>query len=107
MAKIFGVDIEKAFSPLEVRDAIVKCFADAEACDLTGNVDAKASEAEMKISEEKIRRIFDELGEDYDKPTKESLIRLIERLRKHAIIFRDKEMVARHFSAITELIEKL
>ncbi|MFH1236800.1 MAG: hypothetical protein V1648_00130 [Candidatus Aenigmatarchaeota archaeon] len=111
---IYGVDIDKKITPLMVRDAILKCFiaAHKEILDLMDEF------AEWKNDEERekyrkmqveliIKNTFNDSKVDYDNPTKEGLIMVINNLAKYASMFRKPDVIKKHYNEIMMLIERL
>ena len=111
---IYGVDVSKKVTPIIVRDAIVQCFYEAHrnVLDLSkenfGNPPKKKFE-EMKKSHVRdlISDIFEWTGGDFKNPTKKSLFKVIEILRRFASIYRRQELIKMHFTEILLLIERL
>jgi len=111
---IYGVDVSKKVTPIMVRDAIIKCFYEAHndvlelAKENFGNPSKKRFE-EMKKShvKELISDIFEWIGGDFNNPTKISLFKVIEILRRFASIYRGEEIIKKHFTDILLLIERL
>lgn len=114
MTIIYGVDTTKPVSAHDVRDAIVSCFvaAHAEALD-----DLKNYAAEMKPEEfermkvinvqQMVRGFFKDVGGDFEEPTKESIMNVIEKLKGFAANFRNPEIISKHYSEIIELVQAL
>jgi hypothetical protein len=114
MTIIYGIDTEKPVSPKDVRDAIVECFTQAHSealADLESyNKElTKADFEQMKRMNirQMVRNYFEEVGGDYDSPTKDSIMSVIGKLKEFAEHFRDKDMIEKHFNEIKMLLEKL
>ena len=111
---IYGVDVSKKVTPIMVRDAIIQCFYEAHndvlelSKDKFGNPPKKRFE-EMKKSHVKdlISDIFEWTGGDFNNPTKKSLFKVIDVLRRFASIYRRQEIIKMHFTEILLLIERL
>lgn len=109
--RIYGVDIEKKVTPKMVRDAVILCFEkahreiiDSYSHDLSG----KELEYFRKMNVEGIvRKMFSDTGGDFDKPTKESLIKMLDALQDFASDFRRPEIIRKHVSEIKILLGKL
>lgn len=111
---IYGVDITKKVTPIMVRDAIIDCFYKAHEGELEQMKKLLEFESEEKFSEFKqegiestIRTKFDEVGGDFDNPTKEVLIRVVMGLKDLAKLFRDQKVIEKHAGEIMQLINKL
>ncbi len=114
MTIIYGVDTEKPIKPEDVRDAIIECFTQAhgEALEDLKNYNKNLTE----VSFEEIKRInirqmvrnyFNEVGGDYDHPTRDSIVKITEKLKEFANNFRDQKLIEEHFKEIKILLEKL
>ena len=114
MTIIYGVDIDKPIKPEDVRDAIVECFTQAhgEALEDLKNYDQELTD----VSFEEIKRInvrqlirnsFSETGGSYDAPTKDSILKVVGKLKEFAKNFRDQSVIEKHFQEIMSLVEKL
>jgi hypothetical protein len=115
---IFGVDPEGEFTPADVKEAIIKCFAKAHDPVLSQIKDySKYTEGEIsqedfeKIKREQVeamvRKTMDEKGGNFENPTKEDLKSLCDGLAEFAKNFRDQKMISQNYSKIMKLIEKL
>lgn len=114
MTIIYGVDTGKPVKAEDVRDALVECFTQAHSEALA---DLKNySEEVTDVSFEEIKRInvrqmirnyFEDVKGDYDKPTRDSIIKVVEKLKEFANNFRDKKIIESHFMEMKDLIEKL
>jgi len=111
---IYGVDVTKNVTHVMARDAIIQCFYEAHcnvlelAKETFGNPPEKKFE-EMKKShvEEFVHDTFDKIGGDFNKPTKDNLLKVIGNLKKFASIYRKPEVIKKHVSEIMLLINKL
>ncbi len=114
MAIIYGVDTSKPITPRDVRDAIVECFFLAHketledmgdyAEDLSPEDLEKAKRDYIKIS---IRKFFQEVQGDYDNPTKDSILKVLEKLKTFAAHFRKPEVIEKHYNEIIRLVNNL
>jgi len=111
---IYGVDVSKNVTPIMVRDAIIQCFYEAHrnvlelTKDIFGNPPEKKFE-EMKKShvQDLIYDIFEWTGGEFNNPTKKSLFKVLEVLRRFASVYRRQEIIKMHFTEILLLIERL
>jgi len=111
---IYGVDITKNITPAMVRDAIIQCFYEAHsdilelARETFGHPPKKKFE-EMKKShvKELVQDIFDKIGGDFNKPTKDNLLKVLENLKGFATIYRKADIIKKHVKEIIFLINKL
>jgi hypothetical protein len=111
---IYGVDVTKNVTPIMVRDAIIQCFYEAHhevlelAKETFGNPPEKKFK-EMKKSHvtDLIHDTFDRVGGDFDKPTKDDILKVLENLKGFASIYREPAVIKKHVSEIMVLINKL
>ena len=112
--KIYGIDTYKDVTPIMVRDAIIDCFyqaheesleqiKDLEKIPFNNNFDDFKRENVLSV----IKSIFDEVGGDFDNPTKEILIKVVNGLKKYSNFFRDEKIINEHASEIMLLISKI
>jgi glutamyl/glutaminyl-tRNA synthetase len=111
---IYGVDTEKSINPKDVRDAIIECFTQAHTESLFDLEDYNKNLSKIELEEIKrintrqmIRNFFEETGGHYDNPTKESILKMLEKLKEFAQNFRDKSIIEKNFNEILILIKKL
>ena len=111
---IYGIDLSKPVTPVMVRDAIIDCFIQAH----KEVLEEMREYHEFKTEEdfEEMKRIdiklltkskFEEAGADFDHPTKEDIVRVMDKLAKFAANFRKPEIVEKHYGEIAQLVEKL
>jgi hypothetical protein len=111
---IYGVDINKKVTPVMVRDAIIQCFYEAHchvldlARETFGRPPKVKFEKMKKIHvTELVQDIFSKIGGDFNKPTKEDLLKVIKNLKQFAKIYRKPEVIKEHVSEVMLLINKL
>jgi len=104
MAIIYGVDTEKTVTPLMVRDAILKCFYNAH-CEASSISDDK--DVNKEYCREIVRKMFNDSGGNFEKPTKEDILKAIESLKEFSKNFRKPEVIQKHAAEIMKLLEKL
>jgi len=111
---IYGADISKKVTPVMARDAIIQCFYEAhtnvlELARETFGHPPKEKFEEMKKShvKELVQDIFDKIEGDFNKPTKEDLIKVIDNLKGFASIYRKQDEIKKHVNEIMVLINKL
>ncbi|MFO8078568.1 MAG: hypothetical protein R6U21_08015 [Thermoplasmatota archaeon] len=111
---IYGVGLEETVTPVKVRDAIIHCFCEADdeimdqlfqSCDF-GSAE-EGEQKKLKHVEILIKKMFQEVNGDFDNPTKESLIGVIDKCAAYAGSVRDKETINKNYDAIMSLIERL
>ena len=111
---IYGVDVTNNVTPVMVRDAIIQCFYEAHchvldlARETFGHPPEKKFE-EMKKShvKELVHDTFDKIGGDFNKPTKDDLLKVIETRKGFAKIYRKPDVIKKHVNEIMILINKL
>jgi hypothetical protein len=111
---IFGVNPNERLTTDMVRDAIIKCIyeADKEVLDdlfPSSDFDSKDDEEQKKYRHVEIfiEKMFKDVKGDYHYPTKESLIKVIDRCAEYASSLRDKETIDKNYNQIMILINKL
>lgn len=111
---VYGVDVDKKVTTVMVRDAIIQCFYEAhrnvlELAKETFGQPPKKRFEEMKKTHVKdlVYDIFIKIGGDYNKPSKDDLLKVIENLKKFAKFYRKPEIINKHVSEIMILINKL
>lgn len=114
MPTIYGIDTDKPVTPRDVTDAMVACFIQAHKKELDGLEEFGGDLSDTELDRMKelnvqqlIRNNFDEVGGDFENPTKESLTKVLDNLKDFAQNFRDQETVNKHARQIEELIKKL
>jgi hypothetical protein len=111
--KIYGVDMSKRITPLMAKDAIIICFhkAHREALDELNNEGGFDSEADREGFERIqtdliVRSAFEDVNADFNNPTKEDIVRVLDGLAKLASRFRKPEIIKKHYNEIMRLVEK-
>jgi len=110
---IYGVNPDDDINPCMVRDAIVECFFEAHTEELKQlfQISDLKSDKNKEMSKKHIilliKKMFDEVNGDFNNPTKESLIDVVEKCKEFAGFFRDKEIIKKHATEIMTLINKL
>jgi hypothetical protein len=112
---VYGVDDSKALTPADVRDALVTCFLRAHkevVEDLLANSKDESNEQEFERLKlinirQLIRIFFAKDGGDFDKPTKESLFKVIGRMKDFSASYRKPEIIEKHYNEIADLISKI
>jgi len=111
---IYGVDVTKNVTPVMARDAIIQCFYEAHCNVLELARETFGQPPERKFEEMKkshvkelIQDIFYKIGGDFNKPTKDNLLKVIENLKGFASIYRKPDVIKKHVSEIMLLINKL
>lgn len=110
---IYGVNLKDDVNPLMVRDAILKCFFEAERdviIKLFQKSDFETSdniEIGKKHVEIIIKKIFEDVDGDFDNPSKENLIDVVNKCKEYACLFRNKEIIEKHANEIMILIDRL
>lgn len=110
--KIYGCDIEGEITPIKVRDALIECFVKAhdEILEELRHEDVNKEEfEEIKRMDVKLlmEKMFEDVGASFEKPTKETILLVIDKLKEFSKHFRKPEIIACHEKEIKELIEKL
>jgi hypothetical protein len=102
--KIYGVNLDDPVTPQDVKRALNECFYEAHCIDseLGGGEDIDRNYCETMI-----KKAFSETEGDYERPTKESLLKVMNYLQEFAKNFRDPEIIQKHTTQIMKLVERL
>lgn len=103
---IYGINEDLKLTPEAVRDAIVNCFCEAHCAD-SGLTTEDDKELSRDYCLSLVKKAFQESGNDFEKPNKESLLAVIDRLADFAKNFRQPEVIKEHYEMINKLINKL
>lgn len=102
---LYGVDLEKSITPTIVRDALVECFYDAHCADAELGTDNPVLKKAYIL--EILKKTFADVGGNFDEPTKETMLKVMNNLSKFAKNFRDKTIIEKHARQIIQILEKL
>ncbi|MCK5334417.1 MAG: hypothetical protein KAJ24_07895 [Candidatus Aenigmarchaeota archaeon] len=112
--KCYGVDLSKDITPIMVRDAIIECFVSAHSDVLEMMKECHEFKSRQEFEEMKqidvkllIKSKFEEVGADFENPSKKDLIAVIDKLAEFARNFRRPEIIKKHYGQIMQLIDKL
>ena len=97
-----------------VRDAIIICFYKAHSKDLEKmkkQINFKDEKDFEKFKKDNIKSLiklkFEEVGGDFYNPSKDSLIKVVKKLKDYSKLFRDQHIIEQHANDIMLLIDKL
>lgn len=101
---LYGLDPNQPLTPLAVRDALSECFyqAHCEDSELGDNEQISRSYCTSLV-----HKMFIDNGLNYDHPTKTDLTEAVNALKIFSQHFRSPEVIAKHASEITTLINQL
>lgn len=105
MSKLYGVNSSQKVTPLIVRDALINCFYKAH-CEDTG-IDAKEESTNKEYCKAIISKAFDDVGDDFENPTKEGILNVVSKLKDFSKSFRNPKIIEKHSKEILALIKKL
>lgn len=105
MVLVYGVDTEKEPTPEKVRDAIVSCFFEAHCLD--AGISEGKSEATRGYCKKVVNKAFTESGGDFNKPTKDSIMKAMGWLGEFSKNFRDPSIIKKNTQQIMVLVQKL
>ncbi|MBN1331885.1 hypothetical protein JW978_03300 [Candidatus Dojkabacteria bacterium] len=105
MTTIFGVDLDKEITPINVRDAIIECFYQAHCEDsgITRGDEILTKDYCASI----VKKAFDDVEGDYDNPTKKDILKTMTKLSEFSTNFRTEEEVKKNYMKISKLVEQL
>lgn len=108
---IYGVDTSKKVTELQVRDAIIQCFLQAHNCILEEiknisdiSSDQKMTQLKRKTVLSIIHQIFQEIDADFNHPTKQNLLEVVEKLAEYSSKYNQPNIIDRNVSEIMLLI---
>jgi hypothetical protein len=108
---LYGVYLSEKITPIQVRDAIVRCFSLAQEelkKYIREDTNMEPEKIEKMFVERPIENAFREVGGDFNNPTKETLIQVVMKLKEYAThASRDSGIIEKHAAEITQLIDKL
>lgn len=91
-------------SLLAVRDALVNCFYEAHCADTELVQDEIAGRNYCLAI---VKKDFAEQGFDFNNPTKEGILKVIDKLAEFSQSFRPQEIIDKHKQEIIDLLEKV
>jgi hypothetical protein len=107
MTTIYGIDSNQAITPTQVRDALIECFYQAH-CQQTGIENVQDSDSlNRTYCQQLVKKAFHNTNGDFDNPTKEHLIQVMENLAKFSSTLRDPQIIQEHTAQIQQLINAL
>lgn len=92
-------------TPLMVRDAIVECFNKAH-CEDAG-FETEEKDLNERYCKSVVEKFFREAGGDFNKPTRESILKVVDGLVSFSKNFRNPELIKKHYDEIMVLVNKL
>jgi len=104
MTIIYGVDTTKIVTPTDVLRAIENCFVQAHSQQTNLGVGGD-NLIDENYCQEIVKKAFRETEGDYENPTKESLIKVVDYLGNFSSSLREKEMIENNTKEINNLIE--
>lgn len=112
--QIYGADISQKITPIQVRDAIIRCFVKAhkEVLDQLKQMEKFESDEEFQQAKNihvgrLVQEMFKEVGDSYENPSKQGIIQVLKKLEEFAAIFRQPGIIEKHAKEILRLVEKL
>ena len=88
-----------------VRDAIVECFNKAH-CEDAG-FETEEKDLNERYCKSVVEKFFVDAGGDFEKPTKESILKVVDGLVNFSKNFRNPEIIKKHQDEIMEMVNKL
>jgi hypothetical protein len=111
---IYGVDPSKKVTPIMVRNAIIRCFQNAHKEVLEDmnknkefNTDQERKNFERIQVDLIVRDMFDEVGDDFENPTKEGITKVLDKLAAFASRYRKPKIIKRHYNEIMRLVNRM
>ena len=88
---------------IEARQALVDCFT-IEPCHIIGQTTGKEIN---KSIENLLRQTFKKVGGNYDKPTKEDIIKVMDELKIIAKQFTDQDVIENNYKLMLGILNKV
>ena len=103
--KIFGLDPTKPITSLHARDALMECFYQAHC--ISTELDGVNKETNREYCNSLVKKSFAETGGNFESPTKEEIISVMDRLAQMSRNFRSQDVIQKHYNTIMSLVNKL
>ncbi len=105
----FGIDPQKeTYTAEEVRDAIIACFERTHGEVIKESFgDLQGEEAVHGAVVQIMKKAFSEVEGNFEKPTKESLLQVMDYLREFSKQFRDIAIIEDNYQKIHACIDKI
>jgi len=107
MKNIYNLDTSKKISAKNVRDAIVECFFQAHCLDTGLDEEEFKNRLTKNYCKIIVEKAFQEIGGDFDHPTKTAMFKVINHLAEFSKAFRDPEIIHKHKKEIEYLLNLL
>ena len=115
MPNLYGVNTDKPYSAYDVKNALVRCFIEAhreaqqkEIADITSGMSESSADKLTKANIEIIiRNAFKKIGGNFDNPTKESIIKVMDVLKDFSKRYRSPEVISKHYGELLGLVNGL
>lgn len=91
-------------TPIDVREALVNCFYQAHCSDTGLEINEETGRRYCLI---KVKEVFVKQGVDFENPTKEGLLKVVNDLAEFSKNFRSQEIIEQHKKQITDLLSQL
>jgi Zn-dependent oligopeptidase len=108
---IYGVDTSKKVTEIQVRDAIIECFSQAHHCvmeEIKNFNDISSDDRITKLKKKTVLKIikekFMDVGGDFNHPTKQNLVDVVEKLSEYSSKYRQPNVIDKNVSEIMLLI---
>jgi len=102
---IYGVDLDKPITSLMARDALVECFFQAHCTDAGLETDDPA--ISKGYCQNLVRKVFTDSEGDFERPTKQSIINAIGKLKDFSANFRDQSVIQKNAGEMMKIVEKI
>jgi len=104
MTVLYGVDMEKPVTPLLVRDAIICCFSEAHCEDAGLGADKNINQEYCRSI---VKKAFEDTHGDFDRPTRQSLLAVLDNLAAFSKGFRNPDIIKKHYEQIMQLMNRV
>lgn len=102
---IYGVDPTKEVTPVDARNAVTECFYQAQCIEI--GLDGVSEEVNRDYCGAFIKKVFKDVQANFEAPTKEDIIKVMNKLAEISAKFRCKEVIQEHFQEVMGLVDKI
>jgi hypothetical protein len=115
MAMIFGVQTDKPYTAIQVRDALLACFIKAhepaqkeQIKEIIKGMNEVGAEKLVQVNiEQNVYNAFRTTGGSFDAPTKASILKAMDALKEFSKQFRSTEVIERNYQDMLTLVKGL
>jgi hypothetical protein len=108
MAACYGIDLSNGINSLQALEALNQCFFEAHKEDTGLTMNTLEETAVVKnYCNFTVKKAFEETQGDYNNPTKESILRVVDYLAKFSATFRNPNIIEKHKNEILQVCQAI